>query len=35
MKKYLYPFLAALMALSSFAFVSCSEDDDPQVIPAW
>lgn len=29
MKKYLYPFLAALMALSSFAFVSCSEDDDP------
>lgn len=29
MKKYLYPFLAALMALSSFALVSCSEDDDP------
>lgn len=28
MKKYLYPFLAVLMTLSSFAFVSCSEDDD-------
>lgn len=28
MKKYLYPFMVALMALSSFALVSCSDDSD-------
>lgn len=29
MKKYLYQFIVALMAISSFALVSCSDDDDP------
>lgn len=28
MKKYLYPFMVALMAISSFTFVSCSDDGD-------
>lgn len=28
MKKYLYPFMMALMVILSFAFVSCSSDDD-------
>lgn len=29
MKKYLYQFMVALMAITSFAFASCSDDDDP------
>lgn len=28
MKKYFYQFIVALMAISSFALVSCSDDDD-------
>ena len=28
MKKYLYQFMVALMAISSFTFVSCSDDED-------
>lgn len=28
MKKYLYQFIVALMAISSFTFVACSDDDD-------
>ena len=28
MKKWLYQFIVALMAISSFALVSCSDDDD-------
>lgn len=33
MKKYLYQFMVVLMAISSFTFVSCSEDDDPASDP--
>ena len=29
MKKYLYQFMVALMAISSFTFISCSDDDEP------
>lgn len=29
MKKYLYQFIVALMAISSFTFVACSDDDEP------
>ena len=28
MKKYLYQFVVALMAISSFTLVACSDDDD-------
>lgn len=28
MKKYLYQFMVALMAIASFSFVSCSDDED-------
>ena len=28
MKKYFYQFVVALMTISSFIFVSCSDDDD-------
>lgn len=28
MKKYLYQFMVALMAVASFTFVSCSDDDE-------
>ena len=28
MKKYLYQFMVALMAVASFAFVSCSDEED-------
>lgn len=28
MKKYLYQFMVALMAITSFALVACSDDDD-------
>lgn len=28
MKKYLYQFMVALMAITSFTLVACSDDDD-------
>ena len=34
MKKYLYPFMVALMAISSFTFVSCSDDGDDGAMSA-
>lgn len=34
MKKYLYQFMVALMAVASFTFVSCSDDDDDGAMSA-
>lgn len=33
MKKYLYQFMVALMAIASFSFVSCSDDEDDPTTP--
>ena len=39
MKKYFYQFIVALMAISSFALVSCSDDDDEvissEIVGTW